>query len=182
MIAPRFTMLARLELLLEILAGAVFIFTTFLVGADALGRYLFNAPIRWSTEAISMYLLPAIFFLVLPISFARSAHVAVDVAMQHAPAALKLASGLMVHLAGACFMSLLLYFNAARLWKTFTTNEVVPGVVAWILWPSLLIVCVGLSLAAVRCAANFLAGLALVCTGSGEQLTRLHIAPTHSVE
>jgi TRAP-type C4-dicarboxylate transport system permease small subunit len=182
MTAPRFTVLARLELLLEILAGAVFLFTTFLVGADALGRYLFNAPIRWSTEAVSLYLLPALFFLVLPISFARNAHVAVDVAMQHAPPALKVVSGLMVHLAGACFMSLLLYFNAARLWKTFVTHEVVPGVVVWVLWPSLLIVCVGLSLAAVRCAANFLAGLALVCTGSGEALNRLRIATSHSVE
>jgi TRAP-type C4-dicarboxylate transport system permease small subunit len=176
------TIFARLELLLEGFAGIVFLFTTFLVGADALGRYVFNAPIRWSTEVISLYLLPAIFFLVLPISFSRNAHVAVDVAMQHAPTALRVVSRLLAHLAGACFFSLLLCFNAARLWNTYTTHEVVPGIVLWALWPSLLIVCLGVSLATVRCIANFFSEIVLACTGSAEAVAGLAMAKSHTIE
>ncbi|HSV83162.1 MAG TPA: TRAP transporter small permease [Ramlibacter sp.] len=182
MIKSGLTVLARLELLLEVLAGVVFLFTTFLVGADALGRYIFNAPIRWSTEVIALYLLPAVFFLVLPISFARNAHVAVDVAMQHAHPALRVLSRLLVHLAGACFFVLLLYFNAGRLWQTYTTQEVVPGVILWSLWPSLLIVCVGVSLAAARCIANFLSGVALVCSGRADAVGDLRMANGHAAE
>ena len=179
---PGTTIFARLELLLEVFAGIIFLFTTFLVGADALGRYVFNAPIRWSTEVISLYLLPAIFFLVLPISFSRNAHVAVDVAMQHAPAALRVVSRLIAHLAGACFFSLLLFFNATRLWKTYATHEVVPGILLWALWPSLLIVCLGVSLAAMRCIVNFFTEIALACTGGAEAVAGLGMTRSHAVE
>lgn len=174
--------LARIELLLEVIAGIVFLFTTFLVGADALGRYIFNSPIRWATEVISLYLLPTIFFLVLPISFARNAHVAVDAAMQRAHPSVKAVSRLLVHLAGACFFAVLLYFNAGRLLKTYATHEVVPGVFIWVLWPSVLIVCVGALLAATRCVVNLLTELALAWSSGAGAVAALHTASSPAAE
>jgi TRAP-type C4-dicarboxylate transport system permease small subunit len=182
MIKSGLAALARIELLLEVIAGIVFLFTTFLVGADALGRYIFNSPIRWSTEVISLYLLPAIFFLVLPISFARNAHVAVDVAMQRATPPIRAASRLMVLLAGATFFSALLYFNAGRLLKTYTTHEVVPGVFIWILWPSVLIVCIGVLFATTRCIVSLLAEIALACSSGAAAVAALHPAASPAAE
>lgn len=172
----------NLELLLEILAAISLVAITLIVSTDAIGRYAFNKPIRWSTEAISLYLLPMLFFLALPVSFARQAHVAVDVAMHHAPPLLKAAAGMLVHVAGITFFSLILYFNCIRLCVTFREHELVPGVILWPLWPSLLILCIGCSLAALRCLINLCADLAAIWEKGVSGAAALNMMKNPSVE
>lgn len=50
-----------------------------LVVADVSLRYLFNAPLPWSYEVISGYLLPGLFFLAVSHALQAHAHVAVDI-------------------------------------------------------------------------------------------------------
>lgn len=50
-----------------------------LVVADVSLRYLFNAPLQWSFEVISKYLMPGLFFLAVSHTLKAHSHVAVDI-------------------------------------------------------------------------------------------------------
>lgn len=50
-----------------------------LVVADVSMRYLFNAPLQWSYEVISNYLMPGLFFLAVSHTLKAHSHVAVDI-------------------------------------------------------------------------------------------------------
>ncbi len=49
------------------------------VVADVSLRYLFNAPLQWSYEVISSYLMPGLFFMAVSHTLKANAHVAVDI-------------------------------------------------------------------------------------------------------
>ena len=68
-------MLAHVESGFEALGLLCMFFAMCLVSADTVGRYAFNAPIRWATESLTMYLLPGMFFFGLGISISRRVHV-----------------------------------------------------------------------------------------------------------
>lgn len=51
----------------------------FVVVGDVVLRYLFNAPLQWSYEVISSYLMPGLFFFAASHTLKAHAHVAVDI-------------------------------------------------------------------------------------------------------
>jgi TRAP-type C4-dicarboxylate transport system permease small subunit len=160
--------LGRLESSAEFVAGACLVSTTLIVSADAIGRYVFNSPLRWSSELISLYLLPAIFFLELPVSFARHAHVAVDVVIQFASPVIKALSGICVHIAGIVLFLLILIANFERMVSAYLTHEIMPGIYLWPIWPSIFILVVGCTLAIIRCLTNLYGDLqTLIVQGAG---------------
>ena len=60
--------------------GALMLFVLMcLVVADVSMRYLFNAPLQWSFEVISNYLMPGLFFLAVSHTLKAHSHVAVDI-------------------------------------------------------------------------------------------------------
>ena len=60
--------------------GCAMLFALMLiVVADVSLRYLFNAPLQWSYEVISSYLMPGLFFMAVSHTLKANAHVAVDI-------------------------------------------------------------------------------------------------------
>ncbi len=60
--------------------GCLMLFALMLVVvADVSLRYLFNAPLQWSYEVVSSYLMPGLFFLAVSHTLKANAHVAVDI-------------------------------------------------------------------------------------------------------
>ncbi len=60
--------------------GAAMLFALMcVVVADVSLRYLFNAPLQWSYEVISSYLMPGLFFLAVSHTLKAHSHVAVDI-------------------------------------------------------------------------------------------------------
>jgi TRAP-type C4-dicarboxylate transport system permease small subunit len=77
---------ARLRRALDIVDGALvgigslMLFTLMcVVVADVSMRYFFNAPLQWSYEVISSYLMPGLFFLAVSHTLRAHSHVAVDI-------------------------------------------------------------------------------------------------------
>lgn len=68
------------------LAAAMLFAMMLLVVADVALRYLLNQPLSWAYELISLYLMPAVFFLVVSHALGAHAHVAVDILHQRASA------------------------------------------------------------------------------------------------
>lgn len=50
-----------------------------IVVMDVTLRYIFNAPLQWSYEVISSYLMPGLFFLAVSHTLKANAHVSVDI-------------------------------------------------------------------------------------------------------
>ena len=60
--------------------GCAMLFALMLVVVgDVSLRYLFNAPLQWSYEVISSYLMPGLFFMAVSHTLKANAHVAVDI-------------------------------------------------------------------------------------------------------
>lgn len=60
--------------------GALMLFALMcIVVADVSMRYLFNAPLHWSFDVISNYLMPGLFFLAVSHTLKAHSHVAVDI-------------------------------------------------------------------------------------------------------
>lgn len=77
---------ARLRRALDIVDGALvglgslMLFALMcLVVADVSMRYFFNAPLQWSYEVVSSYLMPGLFFLAVSHTLRAHSHVAVDI-------------------------------------------------------------------------------------------------------
>jgi TRAP-type C4-dicarboxylate transport system permease small subunit len=80
---PVYTRLSRLVDTIDaalLAVGCLMLFLLMLVVvADVSLRYLFNAPLAWSYEVISSYLMPGLFFLAASHTLKSNAHVCVDI-------------------------------------------------------------------------------------------------------
>jgi TRAP-type C4-dicarboxylate transport system permease small subunit len=142
----------RFEQLLEIVAFIALLFAMALISADTLGRYAFHAPVRWATESLQQYVLPAIFFFGLGVSIARRGHVAVEMLVSRAPVRLQQASGLLGSLLGVLLFGLILTVSAQQLQEVAASGEVNPGVFDWPVWPTFALCCAGCLVATLRLA------------------------------
>ena len=61
------------------IGGAMLFALMCVVVADVALRYLFNAPLQWSYQVISSYLMPGLFFMAVSHTLKAHAHVAVDI-------------------------------------------------------------------------------------------------------
>ena len=68
-----------LDAALMAIGGLMLMLLMLLVVADVALRYLFNAPLSWSYEMVSSYLMPGLFFLAVSHTLKTHGHVAVDI-------------------------------------------------------------------------------------------------------
>ncbi|CAM5778803.1 hypothetical protein BH11PSE9_BH11PSE9_25680 [soil metagenome] len=68
-----------LDAALMAIGGVMLMLLMLLVVADVALRYLFNAPLSWSYEMVSSYLMPGVFFLAVSHTLKAHGHVAVDI-------------------------------------------------------------------------------------------------------
>ena len=83
------SVMSFLEKLLIWIASLTLLVLTLLTTADALGRYLFNAPIPGTGEIIEDYFMLAIIFLPLSYSFMQEGHVHVSMIVRFFPERVK---------------------------------------------------------------------------------------------
>ena len=72
-----------LDAALMAIGGGMLLLLMLLVVADVALRYLFNAPLAWSYEVVSSYLMPGLFFLAVSHTLKAHGHVAVDILHNH---------------------------------------------------------------------------------------------------
>lgn len=141
------------------IAGVCFAAIALITGVDVAMRYALNAPLVWSYELISDYLMPAIFFLAIGATQQRGQNIGVDILTRRLPdrgraalAAISLA--LMIFYIG--LMGRAGWGVFADAWEN---GDVLAGVIPWPRWPSLLMVPVGAVLLLLRLAADLIANL-----------------------
>lgn len=141
------------------LASAVSIFAVMLiVCADVAMRYLFNDPISWAFDLISLYVMVAIFYLTLSPSYAGDHHIRIDILVRGASArrALWLRRVQILLIAPVfCVIAWLSYNESAT---AFVEGQVASGPIPWPRWPVNALVCLGSVLLVCRMALEFAFG------------------------
>lgn len=105
-----------------------------LVVADVALRYLFNAPLAWSYEVISSYLMPGVFFLAVSHALKVHAHVAVDLLHHRMGRRLRFAVHAVLGMLAAPVFAFAAVVAAQRTWAEFAAGDVSTsglGVPSW---------------------------------------------------
>jgi len=147
------------------------------VTLDVVMRYAFHAPLGWVYDLVSIYLMVGAFFLAVSETFRHGGHVAVDLFRNMMRPGLRRA----VDAAAALMVLPVLLAMVANGWQStaraLARDETIPGVVAWPMWASYVLVPLGIGLLVLRVAlhlADLLGG------GRGhvpEAVDHLHAGP-----
>lgn len=146
-----------LELVTSSVAATGLVVVMFIVCIDVAGRYIFNSPLTWSYDLVSLYLLPLVFFLALGDTLRRRYHVCVDIFSNHFKPRTQVFWGMVNWaLASALFITIaLLMFG--RAYTDYVQNNVIVGDYNWPVWISAAIGCVGSGLMSLRLVAGTVA-------------------------
>ena len=139
------------------LAGLAMFAMVFCVTIDVIMRYSLYAPLSWSYDLVSMYLLPAIVFLPVALVQRNAHHVNVDILyLRLSPGRQRLAAALSLLCAGGVF-SIIGILAGIKGWTSVAADEVVSGPIAWPVWVGPALLAAGTALFLLRCIAGLLA-------------------------
>ena len=128
---------------------------------DIVSRYALHAPLTWSFDLITNYLLVAGFFLAVSAAQANRQHVNIDLFARMMPPRLRAAVLIPGYSAAIVFVAIIAWAAATAFIGAWNSNLVMDGVIAWPRWPTYLLVTLGAGLLAFRlcvdCIAHFVA-------------------------
>jgi tripartite ATP-independent transporter DctM subunit len=149
----------------------------FLICADVVGRYVFNAPIRGVAEMVGYSIVTAVFM-----QFANTLHAGrftrADIIIERLEAT-RPAAGFcfdsLYNLLGAAVFAIIAYGTYPKLERAWTTNEITgtPGDFTFIIWPFLAVIVLGAAVTAIEYALLLIGSLRRVW------LAFIHPLPQH---
>lgn len=117
---------------------------------DASARYLFNAPLIWSYEVISYYLLAFTLYLAVAATFASGDHVSLDLFRSMFPTRLRNWFDVIWCLLVALAFCLFVYAAWHDMMRAYNRGAFYPGFLRWPTWPSFLPIILGGGLTVLR--------------------------------
>lgn len=157
--------LAWIERLLAALAALILLFVMAVVSLDVVMRYVFNRPLGWSYDLISLYLMTALFYFVLSRTFAEGAHISVDILEGRFPPAIRRVCHIVVDLLSAALFAVITWLVAGRTWDDFLAGSATSGEILWPTWLSEVLVPIGTSLLTARLLLHAAAHFGSLLTG-----------------
>lgn len=147
--------------------GCIALFVTMmLIFVDAACRYLFNSPLKVTTDLVNLYLLSTMLLLLLSFTFRRGGHITVDLFAQRMPKRLYYgligATLLCADVVVSTMVHELLLFTR----ESWLNGETTIGIFAWPVWPSKAIVTAGLAVLAIRMLHAGISSLVASLTGN----------------
>lgn len=135
--------LARFEKVLLLIAAA-FLFTMMvIVFADVGLRYLFNSPLGFSYDLISLYLMVGVFFFSLSNTLRHDEHVRVDILYLQARPAVRRMFDRISYALSAILFAVVLWMGLMRAIHSTAQLEVMATLIPWPIWLAYWIVPIG---------------------------------------
>ncbi len=144
------TVIRRLEQAGMALACLFVMLLMLVVSCDAAARYLFKAPLQWSTDLVTHYLLVGAVYFALAGTYQRGYHISIDILHARLPERLRAWADALCSLLAAAVFLLVAYANWQSVEEALRNREFFPGVIAWPVWLSFLPIPIGTALLALR--------------------------------
>jgi len=138
-----------MERALGVVSAALVLSAMLLVSAEVISRKLFNFPIPGQLE-LGELLMPPIIFLAIAYTQSTGGHVRMTIAIDHLPANWRHASEVVVKLLSIAVCAVLCYYSAKYAWRAWQFRDVTMSPPYFLVWPSALMVPVGLFLLSLR--------------------------------
>ena len=119
-----------------------------IVVSDVFLRYLLNKPIAWAYDVISLYMMPAIFYLTLARAQRAGAHIGVEILRSRWSATTQALSRIVSDVLSVGLFAAIAWFAGHRALDEFSAGSTVVGEFAWITWPSIALAPLGAGLIA----------------------------------
>lgn len=146
--------------------GAAMLFALMLVVvADVALRYLFNAPLQWSYQVISSYLMPGLFFMAVSHTLKSHAHVAVDILHNYVSRRTRYVFELICSTVATPVFALCTVVSARNTWKDFADAAVSTSGLALPTWTVSMMLPIGFGMLTLRLALNAAGYAATVVSG-----------------
>lgn len=158
-----------LELAASTVAAAVVFLIMIVVCVDVAGRYLFNSPLAWSFELISLYLMGAAFYLALSDTLRRNHHVNVDILFARFSKRTQFFWTVVGWGLSSAFFIPILVLAAQTTYSSWQSGDVFAGAIPWPTWIGPAIATFGLLLICLRLVLGTVAYTAAFTTASVAQ-------------
>ncbi len=158
-------LILRIEHALSALAAAALIVMMAIVAIDVALRYLFNQPLAFVHEVVSLYLLAMVFYFALPSTTRLRGHVSVDVLRDRMGATCRRLSEALGALLGLVMFGAIGWLGLLRAIDSYHGEGRLIGVIAWPVWTAEAIVPVGCAVLFLRFAIHAAGHLASAITG-----------------
>lgn len=142
--------IAAAERVWRLVASAALAAIMLIVAADVMLRYLFNAPLSWAFDLISLYLMAALFFLALSDTQRHHGHVAVDIFQYRFSNRMRHLCQCLVHVASAAAFGVIFLLGIGRMRDAYLAGDVLEGAIAWPTWIAAALVPLGVGLLLAR--------------------------------
>ncbi|RAH96786.1 TRAP transporter small permease [Acuticoccus sediminis] len=153
-------LLVRLERL-SVILGCIALFSMMvLITADVALRYGLNRPFVFTRDVVGLYLMPAVFFLVLSDSLRDGAQIRVTLLRDVMGKRMRAVADVIGDLPALAAFAVILYGSVWQGIEAFARDEVVAGSIPWRVWPSFALVAAGTLMLIVRLAATTVRAIA----------------------
>lgn len=149
--------------------GSIVMFSIMVIVFFDVGfRYFLNAPLAWSFDLISVYLMAAIFFLPLADTFRRNHHIAVDLFLVRMRRVHQRWSRLLAHVLASIAFCWITLEAWRRTMEQYAAGDVLAGSIPWPTWAATALVVFGAGLLSVRLIVGTVALLLALVRGDEE--------------
>jgi TRAP-type C4-dicarboxylate transport system permease small subunit len=137
------------------IVGCAMLFVLMLVVvADVTLRYLFNAPLQWSYEVISSYLMPGLFFFAASHTLKAHAHVSVDIVHNYVARRTRYVLEALTSTLAAPVFAYCAIVSAEHTWQDFQSSAASTSGLALPTWTISLMLPLGFGMLTVRLVLN----------------------------
>lgn len=139
----------RIENALSLVSASMILFAMLLVSAEVISRKFFNAPIPGQLE-LGELLMPPIIFLAIAYTQSTGGHVRMTVVIDHLPPAWRHVTEIVVKVLAIAVYAVLCYHSAKYAFRTWEFHDVTMSPPYFVIWPSAIMVPIGIFLVTLR--------------------------------
>ena len=155
----------RIDDVLMVIGCLMLFALMFVVVGDVVLRYLFNAPLQWSYEVISSYLMPGLFFFAASHTLKAHAHVAVDIVHNYVERRTRYVLEAVTSVLAAPVFLLCTIVSARNTWADLATAATSTSGLALPTWTISVMLPIGFGMLTLRLAINTIGYIATLVSG-----------------
>ena len=139
----------RIENALSLISATLILFTMLLVSAEVISRKFFNMPIPGQLE-LGELLMPPIIFLAIAYTQSTGGHVRMTIVIDHMPPDWRHITEIAVKILSIAIYAVLFLYSAKYAYRTWQFQDVTMSPPYFLIWPSAVMVPVGIFLVSLR--------------------------------